>query len=141
MGISCGSARLVADKFFSKIRKTDTCWFWTGYKDKLGRGEMRIRGRTVRAHVVSYMIHHGEVPAGKFVCHTCDVHGCVNPDHLYAGSPHDNHRDMIERGRYVGNTKVNAGEVKAYAIGRTQAEVARRFGISQTGVSYILRKR
>lgn len=38
--------------------------------------------------------------AGEWVLHRCDISECVNPHHLYAGTPVDNRRDMLERSRW-----------------------------------------
>jgi hypothetical protein len=52
------------------------------------------------AHVVSYEIHNGRVPAGLRVLHRCDVGMCVNPSHLFIGTAKDNTADMIAKGRF-----------------------------------------
>jgi len=44
---------------------------------------------------------HGEIPAGMLVCHTCDNRMCINPDHLFVGTPKDNMTDMIQKGRKI----------------------------------------
>ena len=84
----------------------DGCWPWIGqpsqsypeFRAWYGPDGSRIR---VNAHVASYEINVGPIPDGLFVCHTCDIPRCVRPDHLFLGTPLDNQRDMITKGRQV----------------------------------------
>lgn len=64
-----------------------------------GYGYINMGGKNTRAHRVAYEFHKGPIPAGMFVCHTCDMPACVNPDHLYLGTQFDNMRDMHVRKR------------------------------------------
>lgn len=80
------------------------CWLWQGAKNTKGYPCLRIggrAGRTVTVHRLMAEAQYGPIPSGMLACHHCDTPACVNPAHLYIGSPSDNMRDKIERGRAV----------------------------------------
>lgn len=74
-------------RFWSKVDKSGTCWFWTAGRSKpLPYGKFFYAGRTVGAHRFAYEITFGPVPGGLDVLHHCDIPLCVRPDHLYVGT-------------------------------------------------------
>lgn len=75
------------------------CWIWIGSKDKDGYGTLWKDKKKIKAHRFSYEIHHKKIEYGLLVCHTCDNPSCVNPDHLWTGTPFDNTLDMMKKGR------------------------------------------
>jgi hypothetical protein len=78
------------------------CWIYTGVIHHDGYGVIGSgRGKQFRAHRMSYQEFVGPIPHGMLVCHKCDVPTCINPDHLFLGTPRDNTRDAIAKGRMV----------------------------------------
>lgn len=99
-------------RFFEKVVKTDTCWNWTAaIRGKSGYGCMKYQGRVIDAHRISWMLHKGDIPKDKLVCHTCDNRKCVNPEHLFLGSYKDNMQDCISKNRFyfMSNEELNKG--------------------------------
>lgn len=83
------------------------CWIWEGSCSSRGYGKIRYKGKIYSSHRLSYEIFKGAIPTGMFVCHTCDVPCCINPNHLFIGTPKENTEDMFSKGR---NYKFKLGE-------------------------------
>jgi hypothetical protein len=89
-------------------RTEDGCWLWTGgtYPDGYGRAVVDRRG--VRAHRLAWEVFVGPIPAGRFICHTCDTPPCVNPAHLFLGDHAANMADRDAKGRTLRGDQTTA---------------------------------
>jgi hypothetical protein len=94
------SARSFKERFWSRVRKTDGCWVWTGQKwmGSHRYGVVRYEGKRKKAHRAAWFLATGEWPT-LLVRHRCDNPECVRIDHLELGTHAENSADMVARGR------------------------------------------
>lgn len=121
----------------------DGCWEWQGCCGSHGYGQITFKTKGMTTNRAAYEVFNGEIPQGMFVCHTCDYRRCINPEHLFLGTPQDNIDDMITKGRAAldNNRKLSDDQIlkirELYFKDISQQEIARLFDISQATVSRI----
>ena len=72
-----------ADRFWSKVCKTENCWHWVGTMQKDSPyGHFWHKGKLVRPHRFSYELLVGTIPEKLTIDHLCKNTLCVNPNHL-----------------------------------------------------------
>lgn len=94
------------------IKGKTKCWEWQAGLDLDGYGLFKWKRRTQRAARFVMMALHDGIPDDKWVLHTCDNPKCVNPRHLYFGTPSENSCDKIRRGRNPPQKGSNNGYAK-----------------------------
>lgn len=140
-------------RFWAKVRvihDQNSCWEWLGSKNEAGQGQIRCEGRTQNASRVSYRLAFGDFDRSLDVCHHCDNPPCVRPDHLFLGTAKDNVADAVSKGRMAhGENHVRAkldnsaviAIRQAFAMGVRQGFLAAKYGIDQSAISNIVRRK
>lgn len=94
--------RLIAT---SIVAPENGCMEWMNTRTKDGYGKTKVKGKTMGAHRAAWIAFRGPIPASLLVCHTCDNPCCINPEHLFLGTPKSNMADKMKKGRYRGGPK------------------------------------
>lgn len=135
----------LAERFWTKVQKADGCWRWTGHRCPAGYGKIwggPEIGKPVGAHRVSYELHHGPIPKGAVVMHSCDNPECCNPEHLSLGTDADNARDKVLKGRHSYGVKRHNAKLDDETVRFIRknpeikvADLVRALGVSQSVIS------
>jgi hypothetical protein len=128
---------------YSSRNESSGCLEWHGYKDVYGYGVLLVSNNGIKknkkAHRLSYEQTYGEIEVGKLVCHKCDVRNCIEPTHLFIGTPAENNKDMMSKGRYKSGGKPHYGEnnpkAKLTRIQVDSIKVLFKYGITQKQIA------
>lgn len=148
-----GYRKHTPESFWATLEKPDGehgCWIWVERPDKGGYGTISFYDATWKTHRLAYHLTHGAIPPSLFVCHKCANPPCCNPDHLYAGTPQQNSRDMVMHGNSLKGEKNHKAKVTAdqvreirsrYSAGDgTTLTLAEEYGVTQAVISKMIRR-
>lgn len=137
------------DRLLAKTTFTaNDCWMCYAGGLSSRYGTIWFNGENLSCHHASWLLFKGVIPIGFHVLHSCDVKRCINPSHLFLGTPQDNMQDKHFKGR----NDPRPGELNPYAVltedkvitirqmyqeGQRQQDIADFFGVSQSVISNI----
>ena len=123
------------------------CNTWNLSKSTSGYGICTYKNKRWYTHRLSFKLHKGELLPGMHICHSCDNRLCVNPEHLFQGTPKDNESDKINKKRNVRGTASHYSKLTLQQIKMILAlkgtgsarKVGELFEVSQQTISRIWR--
>lgn len=134
------------DAFEKRVKKTSTCWIWTGHANGSGYGV--FARKKIKAHRFSWEIHFS-APGDQCVLHRCDVRHCVRPSHLFLGNRADNSDDKMAKGRQAKGTTLpqarlderTVREIRIEARRSTYDQLCAKFGIGRNTAWQLVNRR
>lgn len=121
------------------------CWEWTAATDSGGYGKFRVAERIRGSHQFSFKLAYG-IPAPtaddeEEIMHSCNNRPCVNPHHLFVGTPAENQAYAVISGSYDRRLNLElANEIRReYSdTGVTQRVLAEKYGVSRQTISKVV---
>lgn len=137
------------------IKSENECWEWSkgrsSKKPNQNYGIVWFNAIRHKTHRLAFQLNKGQLIDGMNICHKCDNPPCCNPSHLFQGTPKENTRDCIAKGRMkkeIGSARYNAiltEEIvaqikkdlpnKKYGWSR---KIARKYGIKESAIWNII---
>jgi hypothetical protein len=144
----CKSHNLT-DRFWGyvEVKSDEECWEWQGSRTAANYGLLYWHNELQYAHRISLELDNRPVPDRWHACHTCDNPPCVNPKHLFPGTPHDNVKDKVSKSRHIfgekhPNSKLSDTDVieirRLASEGVWQSDLARKYEVHPGHISVIV---
>lgn len=143
----------VTVRFWSKVDKSagpDGCWLWTASLTRGGYGRYNDHGAAISAHRWAYEAAYGPLTDDVLVQHSCDTRRCVNPAHLFPGTPATNTTDMVLKGRNVRGERCHTAKLtddqvvairrRYHAGGVSQTQLAAEYGVRARLIGRVVRR-
>ena len=81
------------------------CLIWRRGLNTGGYGQTSHNGLKVLAHRLAYEITRGSIPHNMHILHMCNRRSCIQPAHLYAGTPQENADDKKDKSKRFSGTE------------------------------------
>jgi hypothetical protein len=109
------------------------CWLWQGHITvDWGYGTTCHRDRHSFVHRKMYELVHGvRLTRHQYVCHSCDVRHCCNPDHLWLGSNSDNQKDSGRKFRHYESRRLYCEHGHEFTVENTRIRPTKVGGVAR----------
>jgi hypothetical protein len=129
-------------RFWSKVRKGGygkKCWIWKGAVWADGYGATWDGKNSISAHRLAYILSGKAIPKDKYVRQKCGNKLCCRPSHLTLNSRAGAMKG-IKRPRKLSEEQI-ADVIASFSAGELQHSIAERYGVSQSFVSRVVRRK
>jgi hypothetical protein len=137
--VICEKYCSVKCRLLSGVKRVGDCWIWQRSTNGGTYGKLKFNGKTYSTHRMSYTLFKGEIPEKMWVCHSCDVMRCINPDHLFIGTASDNANDALLKNRRYQNSRESNHFSKLSSIQVEEVKLLKNDGFTYERLSRIFK--